>query len=141
MATRADPTLAGAAALEQGFVRASEAAANRRRYQTTIGPTTYTVITITENYTSAPGQKHTCAITQEPGDAFTTAAVAAIVGGMPTQAEGDMSVWQMVEEAGVLTLLRSGEGERALAASRAHTLYEVTVIQTAAENVIIYVHW
>ena len=54
MDTRADPALAGAAALAQGFVHASEAAANRRRYQTTVGATTYTVITITENYTWRP---------------------------------------------------------------------------------------
>lgn len=140
MATRADPALAGAAALAQGFVRAPEGLANRRRYQTTIGSRTYEVITITENYASS-GQKHSCAIIQEPGDPYTTAAVAAIVGGMPTWAEGELSVWQWVEVAGVLTLLGSGEGERALAASRAHTLYDVTVNQTAAQNMIIYINW
>ena len=141
MATRANAEQAGAAALAQGFVRVSDVADGALRYQTSIGATTYTLVTVTEIYVEEPGQKETCIIVQEPGDAFTTAAVAALLGAMPIPAEGGLSVWRLAEEAGQLNMLRPGEDERALAASRAHTLYDVSVNQTAAQNMIIYVHW
>lgn len=141
MATRANAALAAAAALAEGFVRASDGASGAPRYQNTIGATTYTMMTVTENYTPPPGQKETCVIIQEPGDPLTTAAVAALMGGMPALAEGELSAWQLVEEAGQLNLLRLEEDERAQAAARTHTLYYVTVTQTAAKNMIIYEHW
>ena len=67
--------------------------------------------------------------------------MAAIVGGMPILAEGELSAWQLVEDAGQLNLLRLDEDDRRSAAAGAHNLYEVTVTQTAAQNMIMYVHW
>jgi len=140
MQTWANAAAAGAAALGQGFVRLYDPPGVTVRYNKTIGQATYTVVTITQTYSNNPGQAETCAIVQEPGDVLTLAAVAAIVGGMPTASEAELSVFQLVENAGILTVLKSGEDKQAQAAKPLGKLYEVTVSQTPGTNKIIYAH-
>lgn len=138
--TWGNATLAGAAALVQGFVRLYDDPGVKVRYRKTIGRATYTVTTMTQRYSNHPGQEETCAITQEPGDVMTLAAVAAIVGGMPTDSEGELSTFVLVENAGAITVLKSGQDKQAEAAKPLGKLYEVIVSQTPATNTIMYIH-
>jgi hypothetical protein len=145
VATGANEARADVAARAQGFVRTSDGASGQKRYLYTAGLTNFTVMTTIEDDASTSDPAEICAVFQEPGSVTTLAEVAALVGGKPVQidslAEGNLSVFFLVEEAGRLIVLKLGEAERAAAADSAGNLYELTVRQTAALTTIMYIHY